>query len=316
MTSTSTLRLSQRLNKPEFWFQPRQLLRKFCCEMDRRPAPASARVRLPWGVTITVNPREAIGKSLMTYAVYELAVTETLWRLTDAGDFCTDIGANIGYMTSVLAAAAGAGGKVFSFEPHPRIFSRLAANVESWRDCAAASNQATIALDRIAVGAVDGEVDLIEPREFAQNEGRASTIANATSLSPQGINHRVPTRRLDGLLADAGNLAVVKIDVEGAEPMVLQGASALLGQRKIRDIVFEDERRFPSESVTLLKRHGYTIRRLVKSICRPLLCDPSTPESTSRALPWEPVNFLATLDIGRAEARMKPRGWQCLRPRR
>jgi hypothetical protein len=118
---------------------------------------------------------------------------------------------------------------------------------------------------------------------------------------------------LDSILANAGNLAVVKIDVEGAEPMVLQGASALLGQRKIRDIVFEDERPFPSESVTLLKRHGYTIRRLVKLISGPLLCDPSMPQSASRALPWEPVNFLATLDIGRAEARFKPRGWHCLR---
>jgi FkbM family methyltransferase len=312
MNSTSTVRLAQRLNKPEFWFQPRQLLRKFCFEMNRRPAPASARVRLPWGVTMSVNPREAIGKSLMTYAVYELAVSETLWRLTDTGDVCADIGANIGYMTSVFASAAGARGKVFSFEPHPRIYSRLAANVESWRGCATASNQATIEIERCAIAAIDGELDLIEPDEFEKNEGRSSTVVNSASFAAVA-KHRVPARRLDSILAKAGNLAVVKIDVEGAEPMVLQGAAALLGQRKIRDIVFEDELPFPSQSVTLLKRHGYTIRRLVKLIGGPLLCDPSMPQSARLALPWEPVNYLATLDIGRAQARMTPRGWHCLR---
>ena len=304
-------RISQRLNKPEYWFQPRRLIRKLCFELGPRPARATTQVRLPWGMQINVNPQEAIGRSLVTHGVYELAVSEALWRLTDPGDFCVDIGANIGYMTSLLSRGSGAQGKVLSFEPHPEIFSRLQTNVANWCETGRAAGVAKIVLSQHAIGALDGEFDLVEPDEFARNQGRATLIDAKNLPAENRVGHRVQVRRLDGLLSNNEAVGVVKIDVEGMEAEVLRGAAALLAEKSIRDLVFEDERPFPSESVTLLKDYGYQIWRLGKAIRGPVIGDGQSPTAKSN-LPWEPVNYLASRDARRVETRMQPRGWFCL----
>ena len=47
------------------------------------------------------------------------------------------------------------------------------------------------------------------------------------------------TRRLDDVLGDR-TAAVVKIDVEGFEAVVLRGASRALAEKRLRSIVFEE----------------------------------------------------------------------------
>ena len=307
----TALRISQRLNKPEYWFQPGRLIRKLCFELGPRSACTTTQVHLPWGMEINVNPQEAIGRSLVTHGVYELAVSEALWRLTDPGDLCVDIGANIGYMTSLLSRRSGAQGKVLSFEPHPQIFSHLQTNVASWCETGRASCVAKITLAKHAIGALDGELVLVEPDEFARNQGRAALI-DAKDLPPENrVGHRVQVRRLDGLISNSESVALVKIDVEGTEAEVLRGAAGLLADKRIRDLVFEDERPFPSESVTLLQDYGYKIWRLGKAIRGPVIRDGQSPAAKSN-LPWEPVNYLASRDPRRVETRMQPRGWFCL----
>jgi hypothetical protein len=76
--------------------------------------------------------------------------------------------------------------------------------------------------------------------------------------------------------------------------------------------VFEDFDPFPSDSVRLLRRHGYHVRRLGKSVFGPISWDPSRPQTTDRSLPWEPVNYLATVEPDRAVNRLRARGWHCL----
>lgn len=312
MTNTAMYRFSDRLNKPEYWFQPRQLLRKALFEMGRYAASNSACVKLPWGVDITVNPHDSIGKSLATCAVYELAVSEVLWRVTDAGESCIDAGANIGYMTSLLAVAAGPNGRVFSFEPHPLVYSRLEKNRQSWIAAPKASQHAPISLYPCALGANDCELDLAEPEQFARNQSAAKLLDPEDPASPNLVRHQVQVRRLDGILGQAGKFGVMKIDVEGAEWLVLQGATGLLAAKNIRDVVLEDFRPFPSESINLLKQYGYAIFRIAKSVCGPALWDPTAPLTADPTLPWEPVNYLATIDPKRALTRLRARGWQCL----
>ena len=304
-------RISQRLNKPEYWFQPGRLIRKLCFELGSRSASTTTQVRLPWGLEINVNPQEAIGRSLVTHGVYELAVSEALWRLTDPGDLCVDIGANIGYMTSLLSRGSGAQGKVLSFEPHPQIFSCLQTNVARWCETGRASCVAKITLAQHAIGALDGEFVLVEPDEFARNQGRAALIDAKDLPAENRVGHRVQVRRLDGLISNGESVALVKIDVEGTEAEVLRGAAGLLADKRIRDLVFEDERPFPSESVTLLKDYGYKIWRLGKAIRGPVIEYAESP-SAGHNLPWEPVNYLASRDARRVETRMQPRGWFCL----
>jgi len=309
----TTFVISERLNKPEYWFRPGQLFQKLLFELGRYSSKFSGRVRLPWGIEISVNPHETIGKSLLTHGVYELAVSEFLWRLTDPGDHCLDIGANIGYVTSLLAAKAGQSGKVSSFEPHPQVFERLTENVQSWTRGARAGSISPVSSMRLAIGANEGEMDLVEPDGFYQNQGSASLAYVAHQSTAKGVKHRVKVQCLDALFRDAPQIGIMKIDVEGGEPAVFRGASGLLGGRKTRDILFEDFQPFPSECVELLRRHGYAVFRVGKAIRGPIVWDPSDPHGAYRSVPWEPVNYLATINPDRAKARLRPRGWLCLR---
>ena len=262
---------------------------------------------------MSVNPHETIGKSLLTHGVYELAVSEFLWRLTDPGDHCLDIGANIGYVTSLLAAKAGQSGKVSSFEPHPQVFERLKENVQSWSRGATAGSISPVSAIQLAIGANEGEMDLVEPDGFYENQGSASLSNVASQSTAKRVKHCVQVQCLDALLQGVRQIGIMKIDVEGAEPAVFRGASGLLGGRKTRDILFEDFQPFPSECVELLRRHGYAVFRVGKAIRGPIVWDPSDPHGAYRSVPWEPVNYLATINPDRAKARLRPRGWLCLR---
>jgi hypothetical protein len=89
---------------------------------------------LPWGIKIRIFSGEAIGHAIWTTGLYDLSVTEMLWRLIDPGDIAIDVGANIGYMSSVMMQRVGPAGKVLSFEPHPELYQRLADNVKLWKE--------------------------------------------------------------------------------------------------------------------------------------------------------------------------------------
>lgn len=67
-------------------------------------------MKLPWGSEIRVNIGEGIGNTIWRTGVDDLPVLECLWRLTDPGDRCVDVGANIGLMTNVMAFRAGSEG--------------------------------------------------------------------------------------------------------------------------------------------------------------------------------------------------------------
>lgn len=296
----------QKLNKPEYWFRPSQIFRKLEFICGRHSSSNFVNIRLPWGTMLRINPRETIGKNLVTMGVYELAVSETLWRLTEPGDWCLDIGANIGYMTSLLATKARTGGKVFSFEPHPVIFERLQANINNF----ALKYGSPIQAYKIALGTEDGKTHLVEPEGFDNNEGNAHLTKH---LPPDKTAHLIDISRLDSLFCKQERFGVAKIDVEGWELSVYQGAERLLGEQRIRDIVFEDFAAFPSDSIKLLQKNSYTVFRLAKRVLGPIIWNPSGVKAPDRLLSYEPPNYLATVDPERALKLLQPRGWFCLK---
>ncbi len=93
----------RQLLKPEWIWRPRQAWRRllFSPSGEFMPLP------LPWDCTISARSAEIVGRCIATHGLYDLPLTEAITRLTDAGDCALDIGANIGYMTLVLARSAG-----------------------------------------------------------------------------------------------------------------------------------------------------------------------------------------------------------------
>lgn len=281
------------LLKPEYLWRPSQVLRRIFF----KPSHAIGPLALPWNCSIQASSAEEMGTAIATQGIYDLPVTEAIIRLMDPGETGIDAGANIGYMSLVLARSAGARGRVVCFEPNAEIIPTLRRNVSDWT----ALGIAPIEVQTVALSERDGEAMLGFPSDYGKNIGVAS-LEVASGGTP------VPVRRLDSLVR--GPVGVMKVDVEGHEAGVFLGGGDLLRGKGIRDILFEEHRAYPARSHQILLDHGYRVFRLTRSPWRPLLLPPETAPRQR----YLPPNFLATADPSRALARFQPWGWRALRP--
>ena len=209
--------------KPEYLFRPAQIMRRIKWEWS---APIGFEdVRLPWGISIRVRAADTIGSCIGRLGVYDLCLTECIWRLLDPRERAVDVGANIGYVTGLMADRVGSDSTVFAFEPHPEVYQELSYNVEKWQEL---NEIASFRLFPLALGAERGTALLDVPDSFKYNRGMASlrkinrTAKDNTSTLP------VLVERLDDIMVDDQPIGVLKIDVEGHEFEVLQGAKALI----------------------------------------------------------------------------------------
>jgi FkbM family methyltransferase len=294
------------LLKPEYLFRPATLFHRII-KTNSQPAAEFFLHELPWGLPIRARSAEEHGLILNTLGVIDLPVTEVIWRLLDPGDVALDIGANIGYMTSVMLARGCQ--RVYCFEPNPEVFQELSENIKLWR------NQShDIQLIQSAVSMQSGKVMLSQPPEFAVNRGLSAVLTFQSSKTSRetranSVAFSVNAVSLDEMFPSGMEIGLAKIDVEGHESSVLRGAQSLLVNGKIRDIVFEDHHRYPTESAMLLEAAGYTIFQIGRSFWGPSIirAEVATDRST-----WLPTSFLATTDSTRAQDLIGRPGWRSL----
>jgi FkbM family methyltransferase len=304
------MRLSGML-KPEYFYQPRLALRRVL--PFRRPSTAEFVARkLPWGMHIRVRPFEEHGQIISTLGVIDLAVTETLFRLIDPGEIAVDVGANIGYMTAVMAASLSfVGGRVQAFEAHPEIFEELKHNVENWQR---KLTNIKFNILHMAISDKRGKITLGMPDPFVTNRGlayvlppdEASTQPNSTPLNTVIVE----SVSLDELFPSPDKISVLKIDVEGHELSVLKGAKHLLQEQRIRDCVFEEHREYPTDVTRCFEEMGYSVFRIQRQFFGPALL---APDSNVARTKWQPTSFLATQQPDRAVSRLRERGWKALK---
>ena len=177
-------------------------------------------------------------------------------RLVRPGDTVLDVGANVGLWLMGVARAAGPDGAVHAFEPLPANFARLAANVRrnglGWVRC-----------HPLAVADEVGEAFLLLPA--GENSGLGSLCGRDL-----GERIRVAVTTVDDFCAREGlaRVDLVKVDVEGAEPRVFQGAARLLAGERAPMVMFETGDTLaasfgtsPAEAKHLLTDAGYSIYR-------------------------------------------------------
>jgi FkbM family methyltransferase len=140
-------------------------------------------------------------------------ITWLCQKLVRPGDVVLDIGANIGLVTFTLASIVGETGYVHAFEPNPQMQRFITEALEY--------NRVTnVMLHPFALGAEDATLEMRIPIDHS---GAASLIKkfkqNVTNIS-------VPVKPLSSVLREieSQKIRFVKIDVEGFEPQVLQGA--------------------------------------------------------------------------------------------
>ncbi|MCI0571465.1 MAG: FkbM family methyltransferase [Myxococcaceae bacterium] len=180
---------------------------------------------------------------------------ETQWvrRWLAPGMSFVDVGANVGYFTLLASSLVGPTGRVFACEPSTQAFQRLEATLRENRVTQARAFP-------FALGSEPGELHLYFTTGVSQN--------HTPSMIPQpdGRPFPVTVRTLDDCLDEWGleQVDLVKLDVEGFEPRILQGATKALFTGRIRALMCEFNdvwlRRVGSSNAALyalLRAHGF-----------------------------------------------------------
>jgi FkbM family methyltransferase len=233
-----------------------------------------------------------LGLLLYRYGVRDADIALTK-KLLAPGDVFVDGGANVGLFTLAAAAQVGQTGKVIAFEPAREVRLRLTQNV---------------ALNRLV------HVEIVP---FALSSAPGEAAFRTFDIAGAGLNHlgpsegesgRVETVQLTTLDAavsatDRRRLALLKLDLEGAELAALRGASEIL--RDVHpDMIVEIEeshlKRLGSsvaEVAALLRRHGYEFFQTNKSDAGEITLSRRADLLSSKTGP----NVFATTDAARVQ---------------
>jgi len=154
---------------------------------------------------------------------YETELQAALRKWTKPGMVVYDVGANIGYISLLMARQVGSGGRVLAFEALPANLERLRMNLESSR----LGESITV----IPAAVVDG----VRPVRFlvglSGGMGKAEGSAGRQEL-PYNETIEVQGISLDQFVFEQGNPApeLVKIDIEGGEVLALPGMRRVLSE--------------------------------------------------------------------------------------
>ena len=156
----------------------------------------------------------------VTLGAYELDERSFVLSRLHPGDVAIDVGANIGFFSIQMAGKVGAEGHVYSFEP----LNRNAALLE--RSIGENRFNSRVTLTRAAVADAEGTLELVTPR-ITNNWGGAYLRTDSAEVPPGHELLSVPIVTLDQC-AIRRPVRLIKLDAEGAEMLVLRGATALL----------------------------------------------------------------------------------------
>jgi FkbM family methyltransferase len=158
-----------------------------------------------------------VGRSLDTYGEWAESELQLLGALIKPGDVVVDVGANLGTHAVFFAQKVGPGGAVFAFEPQRLMHQLLNTN-------ATLNGLTSLRAIHGAVGATPGalvvpDIDYSAPGNFG-----------GLRLGDWKQGETVPVFTLDAL--GLRKCALLKIDVEGMEGAVLDGARAFIAGTK------------------------------------------------------------------------------------
>jgi FkbM family methyltransferase len=172
---------------------------------------------------------EDVGRQIWLFETYEPDETRFFRDSIKPDDICFDVGGNVGYFALLMSKLA-VDGTVHVFEPIPMNAALVKANAEL-------NAFTNVTVNNVAVGSEEGIANFSVSIDSAYSSMRATgRIAEAQSID-------VPLVTLDKYIERSGinRIDIMKVDVEGAEDMVLVGGTALLSDpaRRPRMVLLE-----------------------------------------------------------------------------
>ena len=229
----------------------------------RRPGPAF-RMQMTkelGGFSFRCDLRDSIAREVCFTGRYEPQETALVQTILKPGMCFVDVGANWGYFTLLAAGQVGRKGIVVSLEPDPRLFPVLAENI--------AINELSQATAlQVAAGSDSGWLTLVGFDESKGNFGLSRVLGTSHETDPL---FRVAARRLDAVFQQLRLEAVdlLKMDIEGAEGLALQGLHKSLASHRIRRLLLElhpaqlaEHGQNPIDLIVHLRQFGYVPWRI------------------------------------------------------
>ncbi len=210
---------------------------------------------------------------------YESEVADWLAGQDLGGAHVLDVGAHAGYYTLALARAVGASGRVIAFEPQPRLARAVEAAI-------AANGLPWASVERAAVGDRDGDLEIHSPGDLGRSTAGALPDGTYASVT-------YPMYRLDRWIEEHLEVPprLIKIDIEGAEWLALDGLHGVLSRaerpwllievhpRQIRDLGGEQR-----QLMDRLRGYGYALTQL-----HPKKGEAELPQSLPEVSAWHVV---------------------------
>jgi len=197
-------------------------------------------VSTKWGGMLTVNAEDlSLAPVLIIHGIYDAGLTNYLIKNIKKGDTVVDIGANLGYFTTLMGYLVGPIGKVLAYEANPSLIPLIQDNISM-----------NYIGDRVTVynKAIYSEyktMPFFVAKKFMGNSSLhkhdSVYFNNYKSDTIQEI--QVDAEPLDAIMDNVDVLSFVKIDIEGGEYHALKGMEKLLESNKIETFSFELNRK-------------------------------------------------------------------------
>jgi FkbM family methyltransferase len=160
---------------------------------------------------------EGVSEELRLFGVHEPSATDAYLEELSPGDHVLDVGSNLGYYLLLAAQRVGMSGQVLGFEPAPGVYEILERNVQR-------SPYRNVRVSPWAMGAKSGTL------EFFESEVPNWGSVFQDSRLQQTRSTTVKARTVDDVVRENPGFhpKALRMDVEGAELMVLEGAKEVL----------------------------------------------------------------------------------------
>lgn len=180
---------------------------------------------------IYVDTRDVgITPHLVMDGFWETWLTQCLAKIIRPGDVCIDIGANFGYYSILMSTLAGKKGRTLAVEPNPNVYSLLQAT--------ASVHSSNIETMDVALSNSSGRATLSIPENYY---GDASLVDRHDKPHVRRSKVKVKMQTMDELATQMllHKIDVIKIDVEGVEPLVFAGMTETIAKNPGLRILLE-----------------------------------------------------------------------------